>query len=218
MIFLLPSFAFFAAAAFFVALMMNLVRKNTTLVALFMLQSLAITLALILLAYSEAGVGLLWAALLTFMVKVIMAPVFLSRMIKKYNAYFSAASYLNTPLSLVAIAAIMAFVYSFVSPELAQYGASSSMSLLFGSIFVTLFLMVNRRGALAEVIGILSLENSVVLLAAFLGLHHSFALEFAIAFDIAVWVAIATGFLSMMYRQFGAIDSATLKMTNLTEE
>jgi len=218
MIFLLPSFAFFAAAAFLAALVMNLVRKNTTLVTLFLLQSLAVTMALVLLGLSEAGVGLLWAALLTFAVKVVMAPAFLSRMIKKYNAHFSAASYLNTPLSLLALTATMAFVYSFVSPELAHYGASSSMTLLFGSIFVTLFLMVNRRGALAEVVGILSLENSVVLLAAFLGLQHSFALEFAIAFDIAVWVAIATGFLGMMYRQFGAIDSAPISMTHLTEE
>lgn len=215
---LLPSLAIFSASLFATTLAMNLVRKNTTLVGLYLLQSLVLASALVAISVTTGAPGLLGAALLTFVVKAVMAPAFLLHMIRKYRANFSAASYLNIPLSLFALAGITTFAYTFISPALSGYDGSSSISLLFASVFGTLFLMINRRGALAAVVGILSLENSIVLLAAIMGVEQSFALEFAIAFDIAVWTAVATGFLNMMYRQFGTIDSAELAMTRLTED
>lgn len=214
----LLSLTMFAAAVFLSALTMNLVRKNRSLVTLYSLQSLAVAAALVSLSYQVGAAGLLYAALLTLAVKVVMAPAFLFTLIRKYRAHFSAASYLNMPLSLLALACVTAFSYSFVFSSVPSLHGSPAAPLLIASIFSMLFLMINRRGALAEVVGILALENAVVLLAAFLGVEHSFALEFAITFDIAVWIAIASGFLTMMHRQFGAVDAATLRMTNLVEE
>ena len=218
MIFTLTSVTLYAAAAFFLALLMNLVRKNTTLVTLYLLQSVVTSLALISLAYSEGTIGLLWAGLLTLAVKAVMAPAFLMRMIQQYSAHFSATSYLSLPLSMLALAVMTAFSYSFIAESIRGFSASPGIPLLFAAIFSILFLMVNRRGALAAVVGVLALENAIILVAAFLGLHHSFGLEFAIAFDIAVWIGIAVAFLTMMHRQFGAVDTATLTMTQLTEE
>ncbi len=214
----MPSLTFFAAAVFSLALLMNLVRKNTTLVTFYLVQSVVVALSLISLAYSAHEMGLFYAALLTLAVKAVMAPAYLWQMIRKYSAHFSAASYLNAPQSMICLAAATFFAYYFVAPRLALFSSLSSIPLLFATIFCTLFLMINRRGALAAVVGILALENGVVLLSAFLGIEHSLALEFAISFDIAVWVAIAAGFLTMMHRQFGVVDAATLEMTRLTEE
>ncbi len=218
MILLLPSLTAFVAFVFSMTLAMNLARKNTMLISLYFLQSLALAAALVAISLSAGTPGLLGAALLTLLVKAVLAPVFLLRMVRKYSAHFSAASYLNTSLSLLALAAITAFSYGFFSPAFASSAGTTSVPLLFASIFGALFLMINRRGALSAIVGILSLENSIVLLAAALGVEHSFALEFAIAFDIAVWIAVAGGFLGMMYRQFGTIDDATLSLTTLTED
>lgn len=218
MIFLLPSLGVFAAFVFTMTLAMNLVRKNTTLIALYLLQSVALALALVAISTVAATPGLLGAALLTLLVKAVLAPVFLFHLVRKYGAHFSAGSYLSTPLSLIVLAGIIMFAYVFVAPAFSSYEGAVHLSLLFASVFGTLFLMINRRGALAAVVGVLSLENSIVLLAAILGVEHSFALEFAIAFDIAVWIAVAGGFLGMMYRQFGTLDEATLSMTHLTED
>ncbi len=214
----IPLVVLCAASVFALTLLMNIVRKNTTLVHLYLLQSLALAVALTSMSFVEGSSGLLYAAALTLAVKVVLAPAFFLRLIRKYEAHFSAASYINTPLSLLALTAITVFSYAFLYPQISGYVRSPSIPLLFAAIFGTLFLMVNRRGALAAIIGILSLENAVVLLAASLGIEHAFALELAVAFDIAVWVAIAAGFLGMMQRQFGAIDSAPLAMTHLTEE
>ena len=218
MMHLLPSLALFAAAVFATTLAMNLVRKNSTLVGLYLLQSLVLAIALVAISATTGAPGLLGAALLTFVVKAVVAPAFLLRMIRKYRARLSAASYLNIPLSLLALAGITTFAYTFISPSLAGHEGAASISLLFASIFGTLFLMSNRRGALATIVGVLSLENSVVLLAAIMGVEHSFALEFAITVDIALWVAVSAEFLAMMYRQFGEVDAAALAMNQLTED
>jgi len=212
------SLTIFAAAVYLPALAMNIARKNSTLVLLYIIQSIAVAGALLALSYDAGAAGLLYAALLTIAVKAVMAPAFLLRLIKRYDARFSTASYLNMPLSLLALSAVTAFSYSSVFSVIPIFNRSPSTPLLIASIFSVLFLMVNRRGAIADIVGVLAFENGVVLLAAFLGVEHSFALEFAITFDIAVWIAIASAFLTMMYRHYGAIETAILSMTHLTEE
>lgn len=211
------SLTFLTGAVYFLALVMNVARKNTTLVALYLIQSLFVALTLVVLSRVHGAEGLLLAAALTLVVKVIGAPVFLLTMIRKYSAHFSAASYVSTPLTLLALAGITAFSYSFVVSTVLPL-ASPGVPLLIASIFAVFFLMINRKGALAQIVGVLALENGVVLLAALLGIEHSFALELVIAFDIAVWTSIAAAFLTMMYRQFGDIEEAAQKMTHLTEK
>lgn len=211
--------AFTTALVFLLSLAMNLVRKNTTMLYLYALQSFVCAAALITLGVgSEESFGLIFSGILTLLVKGIMAPLFLSRMIRKYSAHFSAASYLNVPLSLSVLAATTFFAYAFISPALAGYATYAGIALLVSSVFASLFLLVNRRGVLGQIIAILALENAIVLIAAFLGIHHSLALELAIAFDIAVWIAVATVFIGMMHRQFGSADTDVGMMTHLTEE
>lgn len=212
------SFTLFAAAVYLPALAMNVVRKNSTLVMLYCFQSFAVAVALIALSYQGGVVGLLYTALLTLAVKVVMAPAFLLTLIKRYGAHFSSKSYLNMPLSLLSLSAITAFSYSSLFSVIPAFNHFPPAPLLIASMFSVLFLMINRRGALAEIVGVLAFENGIVLLAAFLGVEHSFALEFAITFDIAVWIAIAATFLTMMYRHFGTIENAVLSMNRLTED
>lgn len=206
-----------AAFVFLLALCMNLVRKNTTLISLYLMQAVTTAVALLALGASEHATGLFYAAFLTLAVKAVMAPIFLFRLIRKYSSHFSAASYLSGPLTLVLLAIMTGFAYS-VSARFAGAGSASQIPLLFAAIFSAFVLMVNRRGALSAVIGVLALESGVVLLSATLGTAHTFALEFTIAFDIAVWIAIASAFLGMLYREFGMADTDTRLISTLTEE
>lgn len=213
----LSSLTFASAIVFLLSLTMNLVRKNTTMLSLYSLQSFVCAAALMFLAYTEGNVGLLYSGILTLFVKGLMAPIFLSQMIRKYSAHFSAASYLSIPLTLIVLGATTAFAYAFVSPLLAPYGGTG-IRLLLAAVFASILLMINRRGVLGQIVAILALENAIVLLAAFMGIEHSFALEFAIAFDIAAWIAVATIFIGMMHRQFGHADTDVRTMSRLTEE
>jgi hydrogenase-4 component E len=216
MIFGLDTLTLCAGFVFLLALLMNLVRKNTTLIALYLVQSVAVAFTLALLGGSGGETALFYSALLTLAVKGLIAPTFLFRLIRRYSAHFSAASYLSAPLSLIGLACVTAFSF-YLAPRLPLSG-NPAVPLLIAGIFSALFLMVNRRGALSAVVGVLSLENAVVLLSASLGAVHTFALEFTVVFDIAVWIAIATVFLHMMHRQFGIADTDARVLSHLTED
>ncbi len=204
-----------ASLVFALALGMNILRKNKTLIGLYVLQSLSVAGALFFLSVEEDAIGLLYAALLTLGVKAILAPIFLGRLIRTYSIRFSASSFLSIPATLLCLGLITGSTYTIsnrlISPE------TAAIPLLFSSIFCAFFLMVNRRGTLSIVLGMLSLENAIVLLSSALGTAHTFALEFTVAFDIAVWITIASVFLGMLYRQFGVVETGKA-MTTLTED
>lgn len=212
----LASLIFIAATGVFaITLIMNLLRLNRTLIQAYTLESILVAFILIAMGYQEGAVGMIAAGFLTLAVKGIMAPWFLLRMIKRYESRFSVEPYLNLSMTLVVLSVII-ISFRYIIQQSIHFANADLVSLLFAGVFTTLFFIVNHRGALSQIIGILALENTIVLLAAFLGIAHSVALELAIAFDIGVWTIIAIVFLSMLHRYFGSIENVT--MTHLKEE
>ena len=127
------------------------------------------------------------------------------------------STYLNTPITVLIIAALVAFTQTDVFRPLAQLAADGSNLLLLSvaTIMISLFLIINRKGALSQMLGILSLENGIVSFALFAGLEQNPGLQLGITFNILIWIIIATVFISMIYRQFGSLDVTTMK--KLTE-
>ncbi|MBI3632611.1 MAG: hypothetical protein HY225_04135 [Candidatus Vogelbacteria bacterium] len=157
--------------------------------------------------------SILVIATLVLLIKVVVAPKFLSDIVKKGDLLLSVGTYFETALSLVFIVLITAVTYSqrFLPLVTIVYSNQAMLSAALSSIFVSLLLIINRKGALTQVIGILSLENSIVTFAIFAGLEQSVGLQIGIIFDIFVWLTIATVFVSMIYRHFGSLDVTFMK-------
>ncbi len=204
--------------AFLATIGLNMVKTNRNLIRLYVIQSLVVTAFLFLLAGAEANRGLLVVALLTLCVKVIIAPLFFSRLVRRYGSRFTVNNYLSTPLTLVVLMALVLFSYSQVFEPLALLvpEAFGVLPLNLALILLSIFMLINRRGAFSQMIGILSLENSIVLLASFIGIRQTVALEMGIIFDIVIWMIIAQVFISMIYRQFGTLN--VTKMKRLIED
>ena len=193
---------------------LNITKRNITAVMLLAIQSCAISLAIFAAAWHEQSLELFFAGLFTLAIKGIFASIFFRRVIVKYSLPFSGKTYLNTPLTLVVAALLVGIAYSqLFEPWYALLASVGTVAVLKGSLgafFVTLLLMVNKKGALSEIIGILTLENTIILIALVLGLRHNLQLEVAITFDITVWICIAAVYLNLMYRQFGSLDVSAL--------
>lgn len=204
--------------AFLATIGLNMVKTNRNLIRLYVIQSLVVTAFLFLLAGAEANRGLLVVAFLTLCVKVIIAPLFFSRLVRRYGSRFTVNNYLSTPLTLVVLMALVLFSYSQVFEPLALLvpEAFGVLPLNLALILLSIFMLINRRGAFSQMIGILSLENSIVLLASFIGIRQTVALEMGIIFDIVIWMIIAQVFISMIYRQFGTLN--VTKMKRLIED
>lgn len=203
--------------AFLAAVFMHLVRRSRTLVRLYALQSFAVAGTLFFLGFIGDESSLMVVGAITLFVKAIIAPIFFNKVIRNLTGVSSATNYLNTPLTLFVLTGLVMFSFSKVFlPLSALYPqAFVSVALNIALVFISIFLLINRRGVFTQMVGMLSLENSIVLFAAFFGLRHPLPLEIGSIFDIIIWMVIASAFMSMIYRQFGTLSTADMK--RLTE-
>lgn len=219
MTYFLPQLFYILALVIFLSIIgVHLSKNNTTCVFFFIVQSLAVSLLIFIPAVTNGNYLLMAAALLTLLIKAIAAPFFFLKLIKRHKLTFSASNYLSLPLTLTVTAVLLGLCYSSIFQPLAMLGGenANAVPLALAVIFVSIFLAINRRGALSQIISILSLENGIVALIAFLGVEQVPGLDIGVSFDLAIWIVIATLFLSMVYKQFGTLDVNAMK--NLKEE
>lgn len=207
------------ALIFMSVIFMHISRKNSSVIMLYAFQSAIIAVLLFLLALNDSNWQLFTVAVAMFIMKVAVAPVFFFNLIKKYQLKFSVSNYLNMPLTLVGLTILTAMAHtSFFQPVATLVIAEKGETLLLAVavILISLFLIVNRRGAFSQMVGILSLENGIVSFASIAGLEQTPGMQLGIIFDISVWIIIATVFISMIYNQFGTLDVTQMK--HLKEE
>jgi hydrogenase-4 component E len=212
-IFFLLEVLLFASVIF-----MHLSKKSSSVIALYVLQSLIIAMLLFGSSFQEASWSLFWVALVVFTVKVIVSPYFFQRLIRKNQLKFTASTYLNGPMTLITLALLTGLTYSRFFQPLTVLSRQNEHTLLLAvaMMLISVFLIINRKGALSQMIGVLSLENGIVSFACMAGLEQTPGLQLGIIFDILVWVIIATVFASMVYKQYGSLDVTA--MTHLREE
>lgn len=208
---------FLQIVVFSAAVFMHLTKKNSSAIRLYIAQSAAVSLLLLLPAVEESSMLLSIAIASTIAVKLFIAPYFFFGLIRKHRLKFSVSTYLNTPITLLVIAVLVAVTRTEVFRPLAHLASDVNNLLLLNAatIMISLFLSINRKGALSQMLGILSLENGIVSFALSAGLEQNPGLQLGITFNILIWIIIATVFISMMFRQFGSLDVTTMK--KLTE-
>ncbi|HEU4913858.1 MAG TPA: hypothetical protein VFT16_00420 [Candidatus Saccharimonadales bacterium] len=192
---------------------LHLAKKNGNEVILYALQSLAVVTMLGVSLWDSRSAALLLVAAVMLIVKVVLAPAFFLRLVRKHQLKFSASTYANAPETFLGIALILLLVSSGVFAPLTNIVPENHTYLFvsLSALFVSLLLMINRRGALSQAVGILSMENSIVAFTIFAELEGSAMFEFGIVFDVFVWIIIAVVFVSMLFKHFGSLDLAVMK-------
>lgn len=198
---------------FVAAILADFARRNEQLVWNYGLQSLAVALVLAILGSREQSPVLLVVVFATIVVKCIIAPMILMRLIKKHDLIFTAPAYLSMPMMIGATLLLVLAVHSTFTPLFADIvlKEGSLMYLSVSAFFVSLFLAVNRRGAFSQIIGILAAENSLVVCAALMNIHTELWLELGILADIFAWTLIGTTFVSIVSKHFNTTDISSMK-------
>lgn len=204
---------FLLGIVFLSIIYLHISKKNFDAVIVYGIQSLVIVLILFNSFLETGNIFLLFVTLFILIVKVILAPIFFVKLIRKHEVVFSASTYLNMPITLILIVVLTFIAHSQKFAPLTNIIPANQALLSFAlsSMFLSLLLIINRRGSLSQVIGILSFENSIVSFAIFAGLEQSAMLQIGIIFDIFVWLIIATVFISMIYKHFGSLDVSSMK-------
>lgn len=197
---------------FLSAFLMNVVKKNTVLVLLYFIESVALTVLLGSYAIMETSLSLFTVVLVMFAVKVIIGPTLFIRIIRQSKINFTDSTYLNIPLTIGTLVGISMFAQSeiFSSFSFPATSIPQLRLLLFGGIFISLFLIINRKGLISQVLGILSLENFIYGTSLFLGIKQQPYLEIGILFDVLFWIIIARVLIHFIYKHFRSFDVTEL--------
>jgi len=187
---------------------MIIAKRTAALIRNFRYQSFCLFLITLVIALAERHLDLYIVAGSLFILKVVFIPQLLYRTVNKIKASEDLGLFINPQLSL-----FWALGFTYLSWVFTLYliGPGDSIKVLMFAVafFVVLagiFLMIFRMTALAQIIGLLVMENGIFLLAALVSGGMPFFVEIAIFFDVFVSVLIMGFFVYRINKFFTHID------------
>jgi len=156
-------------------------------------------------------------AALTLVFKAILLPLVLERMVAKIEIRQEIEPFVNVPLSVIVSGLLTLLAYivaeSFHRPEEAIGPASlghNTLAVAIALFLIGFFMMVNRRKALTQVLGLLCLENGIFLAAISLTYGVPLLVELGITFDLLVAVMVLGILVYRIRETFDSMDVSKL--------
>ena len=188
--------------------LMVIAKRTPALIRSFRYQSLCLFVITFITALTQRQPGLYIVAGLLFILKVSLIPYLLYRIIRKIKVNDDLGLFINPQLSL-----LWSMAFTYLSWIFASHLVSANNTILIATLaiafFVVLagmFLMISRMTALAQIIGLLVMENGLFLLASTVSGGMPFFVEIAIFFDVFVSVLIMGFFVYRINKLFTHID------------
>ncbi len=181
-------------------------------IRLYGLQSFLLGGVAVVMGLAEGRGHLLWGALLTIGLKGLLIPWFLMRVIDRIGIHREIEPFLNIPSSLLICLGLTVVGYR-VSTGLAE-GATGAAHHVAGvslsMLLMGLFLMVTRRKAVTQILGLLTVENAVFLVALGATSGMPLVVELGISFDVILAVLILGILVHRIVDRFESMDVSRL--------
>lgn len=189
------------------ALSMNGLKRLESCVKAYFLNSLFLTLLIAAVAFTKGEAHFYFAAILNFVVKCIVIPLFISKIIKDMKVTHDVEPFVSNSLSLVISGILIAIVYSAISKGVYVTGFSKNvLQISVAVILISLFVMISRRKAITQVIGLLFMENGLFLAGFSLTYGMPLIIELGVFFDMLMGVIILGIFVVQIKRLFASTD------------
>ncbi len=206
----------FAAAILVTAFLVVSSRSLVFYIRLFALQSLflGVVALLVVLGYGETHI--LIAAVLTIAIKAIAIPVVLSRVIERIHVRKEVDFSVNIPASLLLCGGMViladSVAHSILDAQRADAPAVSRvLSVSIAMMLIGLFIMMTRKKAITQIVGLLTMENGVFLSGLSITYGMPLIVEVGIFFDILVAVLILGVFIFRINKTFESISIDSLR-------
>lgn len=183
-------------------------RRIVSLINLFTLQGAALVAASILLAYATNQPDLYVSAGLTLVLKVVLIPWLLHRVIRRLNVRWDVETLINIPTTMLVGIALVIFSFSLALPisRLSSSMAGGSLGIALACVLLSFMMMITRSKAVPQVIGFLSMENGLIFAATTVTSGMPMIVEFGIALDVLVGVLILGVFMFQIREKFDSLD------------
>lgn len=183
-------------------------RRIASLINLFALQGAALVAASVLLGYAGDNQDLYVSAGLTLVLKVMLIPWLLYRVIRRLNVRWDVEPLINVPTLMIVGIALVIFSFSLALPvsRLSPSIAGGSMGIALACVLLAFLMMITRSRAVPQVIGFLSMENGLIFAATAATNGMPMIVEFGIALDVLVGILILGVFMFQIREQFDSLD------------
>ena len=184
----------------------------------FALQSLLLGCIASTVAYFNGAPHIYIAAVLTVLVKAILLPVIMQRLVVRIGIRREIEPFVNVPVSVIVSGLLTLLAYVVAEPLQAQPEAAGAAALGRNTLPVAIalfligfFMMINRRKALTQVLALLSLENGLFLAAISLTYGMPLIIELGIFFDVLVAAMILAILVFRIRETFDSMDVSRLR-------
>ena len=183
-------------------------RRILSLINLFAWQGLVLSVSTFVVAYSTAQNHLYYSAALTLLLKVLLLPWLLHRLIRKLNVRWDVETLINIPTTMLVGIVLVIFAFNLAAPisQLAQGITRGLIGIALASVLLSLLMMLTRRKAISQVVAFLSLENGLFFAATSATQGMPLVVELGIALDVLVATFIFGIFFFQIRETFDSLD------------
>ena len=209
---------FLSALLLLIVFAMLAQRRILSLINLFAWQGALLTVSTCVVAYSTHQHHLYYSAVLTLVLKVLLLPWLLHRLIQKLNVKWDVETLINIPSTMLVGIGIVIFAFNLAAPitEMAEGLTRGLIGIALASVLMSLMMMMTRRKAVSQVVAFLSLENSLFFAATSATQGMPLVVEFGIALDVMVASFIFGIFFFQIRETFDSLDITN--MENLKDD
>ena len=207
-----------AALLLLIAFAMLAQRRVLTLIKLFAWQGAALTASTLIVAYSTDQPHLYFSGALTLLLKVILIPWVLHRLIDRLQVRWDVETLLNIPATMLIGIGLVIFAFALAAPisEMANTLTRTTLGIAMASVLLSFLMMIVRRKAVPQVIGFLAMENGLFFAATSATYGMPLVVELGVALDVLVGTFIFGIFFFHIREQFDSLDIRN--MENLKDD
>ncbi|MCL4508923.1 MAG: hydrogenase [Chloroflexi bacterium] len=178
-------------------------------------QSIALAFIAMVIGYFTGRVELYAVAFFTILFKAVMIPSILLGLTRQLRVHLRREErpYVNLPTALL-IGVVLVFVAFFTSPSVVAPGTfldEPPIAVSVALVLIGLFLLSARRRAVAQVVGLLTIENGLFSGAIAIAYGMPLIVEFGILFDILVAVLVMSVLVTLIQQEGLTVDTADLR-------
>jgi hydrogenase-4 component E len=197
-----------AAVLLLVAFAMLSQRRVLSLVHLFTLQGLTLVCSTTVMAYATSQPHLYFSAGLTLVLKVLLLPWILHRLINRLDVKWDVETLINIPTTMLIGIVLVIFAFNLAAPisELSTSVARGTLGIALACVLLSFMMMITRAKAIPQVIGFLALENGLFFAATSATYGMPMVVELGIALDVLVGMVILGVFMFQIREKFDSLD------------
>ena len=197
---------------FMTVLLIAAAKRTSTCIGLFSVQSLIITAQIIAMSRMHHSVEGFVIAIMVLVVKVIAIPYALYRIVEKVKAPRDISSSTTSSQSVFIAAGLILLSFFAVRPYVGVLGGDQAMLAAAVALIMTGgFLMISRKKALMQVVGLLVLDNGIFLAALTTTFGMPLIIEIGIVFDLLMGVFLMGLFVFRIRDTFDHLDVSKLR-------